>query len=536
MKGMKNRVFKLLVHHQASFWQDISSGLTVALALIPEAIAFAFVAHVDPIIGLHAACIMAIVTAIFGGRPGMISGATGAMAVIFAPLVISQTQLHGMPTALSYLFVAVILMGVIQVLCGLLRLGKFIRLVPHPVMIGFVNGLAIIIFLSQLELFKVVENGTEDWLTGEPLWIMLGLILLTMGTSYLLPKLSKKIPATLVAILGISLLSYFLRKGGVQVRTVLDFVQSLNPDQTSLSAHLPVFKIPQGLFEWQTLWTVLPYSLLGASVGLIESLMTLRLVDEITETRGSSNKECIGQGIANILSGWGGSMGGCAMIGQSMINIRSGGRTRVSQLTAGVALLLFIVCGSQWVELIPLPALVGVMFMVVLGTFEWGSFRLWNKVPFSDVFVIILVTSLTVCVDLAIAVFVGLLASCLVFAWKKSTKIYVQTSEDHSDYKVYAIEGSLFFASVTHFKELFDFKNDPQDICIDFAQATIYDHSAIEAINFISERYAKYNTKVHLVHLQKECASLIKKAANIVEVRTYDTLDDWKIADDRLES
>ncbi len=530
-----NRIFRLSIEKQISIKNDVLSGLTVALALIPEAIAFAFVAKVDPIIGLYAAFMMGVGTAIFGGRPGMISGATGAVAVIFAPLVITQTARVGMEGALSYLFVAVIVMGLIQVAVGILKLGKFIRLVPHPVMLGFVNGLALIILKSQLEMFTVRQGDQHVLLSGIPLIIMLALVALTMGISHFLPRLTKAVPATLAAIIVVTLISLGLEKSGIHVRTVLDFVQTLDPDKTTIAASLPGFSIPEGLFSWETLRIVFPYSVIAASVGLIESLMTLMLVDEVTETRGRSNKECIGQGLSNIVNGFFGGMGGCAMIGQSMINVRAGGRTRVSQAVAGLSLIMFVLWGAQLIEAIPLAALVGVMFMVVIGTFEWATFRIIHQIPKSDALVILIVTVITLVENLAVAVLIGLIVSALVFAWKKSTQINATVSFDENGYKIYTIRGSLFFGSVNTFKGLFSFKEDPEDVFIDFSGATIYDHSAMEALNFVTEKYAENGTNMHLLNLREECHQVLKKANNVVEVSVVEDIDCWHLADNSLE-
>ncbi len=534
-KFVHNRIFKLSIEKQVSLKNDLLSGLTVALALVPEAIAFAFVAHIDPIIGLYAAFMMGVGTAIFGGRPGMISGATGAVAVIFAPLAIQQTKLVGMEGALSYLFAAVVLMGLLQVSIGLLKLGKFIRLVPHPVMLGFVNGLALIILKSQLEMFYIIEEGRHVLLSGGLLIIMLLLIGLTMFISHFLPRLTKAVPATLTAIVTVSLISLLLQKSGIHVRTVMDFVQTLDPSKTTLAASLPRFAVPEGLFSWKTLVTVFPYSVIAASVGLIESLMTLMLVEEVTETRGKSNRECIGQGLSNIINGFFGGMGGCAMIGQSMINVRAGGRTRVSQFVAGISLILFVLYGAKLIESIPLAALVGVMFLVVIGTFEWATFRIIHQIPKSDALIIIIVTVITILENLAVAVLIGLIVSALVFAWKKSTNIATTVSHNESGFKVYKLEGALFFGSANLFKSLFDFQDDPKDVIIDFTGATVYDHSAIEALNFITEKYAGHDTKLHLLNLREECAQVLQKANNVVELSIVEDIDCWHLADDSLE-
>ncbi|MEN8254392.1 MAG: SulP family inorganic anion transporter, partial [Verrucomicrobiota bacterium] len=486
-----NKLFKLKIERPRNLKNDILSGLTVALALIPEAVAFSFVAHVDPVIGLYAAFMMGLITAIFGGRPGMISGATGAVAVIFAPLVIQQTAAVGAEAAVGYLFAAVILMGVLQMVFGLLKLGKFIRLVPHPVMLGFVNGLAIIIFKAQFEQFYVGHGDEQHLLAATPLLIMLGMIAATMAISAFLPKLTKAVPATLAAIVAVTVVSFLLDRSGIHhSRTVLDFVKDMDPTKTTIAASLPSFGIPHVPFNWESIKLILPYSVLAAAVGLIESLMTLTLVDEITETRGRGNKESVGQGLANLVNGFFGGMGGCAMIGQSMINIRGGGRGRSSGISAALFLLAALLFAAPLVEMIPLAALVGVMFMVVIGTFEWSSFRIIRNIPKMDAFIIVLVSAITVLEDLAIAVLVGIIVSALAFAWEHGKKIHAIIKTDEHGTKVYHLESALFFGSAQSFKDLFDPRNDPQDVVVDFENARVYDHSGIEAINNITERYA----------------------------------------------
>ena len=529
-----NKLFRLKIERPRNIKNDILSGLTVALALIPEAVAFSFVAHVDPVVGLYAAFMMGLITAIFGGRPGMISGATGAVAVIFAPLMIQQSKMVGTDDAIGYLFSAVILMGIFQMLFGFFRLGKFIRLVPHPVMLGFVNGLAIIIFKAQFGQFYEGQGADRHLLAHAPLLIMLGMIALTMAISIFLPKLTKAIPATLAAILGVTLLSFFLDRSGIHhSRTVLDFVKGMDPTQTTIAASLPHFSIPKIPFNWETIKLILPFSILAAAVGLIESLMTLTLVDEITETRGRGNKECVGQGLANVANGFFGGMGGCAMIGQSMINIRGGGRGRLSGISAALFLLIALLFAAPLVEMIPLAALVGVMFMVVIGTFEWSSFRIIRKIPKMDAFIIILVSAVTVFEDLAVAVLVGIIVSALAFAWEHGKKIHAKISVDEYGTKVYHLESALFFGSAQSFKELFDFANDPKDVVIDFENARVYDHSGIEAINNVTERYANQGKFLHLLNLNPECRELLGKAENIVEISVIENLD-WHIADDKL--
>lgn len=517
-------MFNLLSKAPKSAKNDILSGLTVALALVPEAVAFAFVAGVEPLVGLYAAFIVGLIAAIVGGRPGMISGATGALAVVMVSLV----AVHGV----EYLFATVLLMGLLQILAGIFKLGKFIRMVPHPVMLGFVNGLAIVIFLAQLGQFKVMdEAGTLQWMQGEALYLMLGLIALTMAIIHFLPKLTTAIPSTLVAIVVVTGLVFGL---DLESRTVLDFLKDMTGDMNAtIAGGLPTFHIPVVPFKLETLYIILPYALILAAIGLIESLLTLTLIDEITQTRGNGNRECIGQGAANVTCGMFGAMGGCAMIGQSMININSGGRSRLSGISAAIILLAFILVGSSLIEMIPLAALVGVMFMVVLGTFEWSSLRIMKKVPKSDAFVIILVSAVTVATDLAIAVCVGVIVSALVFAWEHAKHIYTNSYIDENGSKVYELHGPIFFGSVNNFLELFDVKNDPKDIIIEFKYSRVTDHSAIEAIDTLVERYAATGKTLHLRHLSEDCKELLTKAADLVEVNVIED-PKYKVADNRL--
>ncbi len=483
---------------------DILSGLTVALALVPEAVAFAFVAGVGPLVGLYAAFMVGLITAVAGGRPGMISGATGALAVVMVSLVAQ----HGV----EYLFAAVVLMGVIQMAVGLLKLGKFIRIVPHPVMLGFVNGLAIVIFLAQLNNFKVADTaGKLQWMQGQSLLIMLGLVALTMAIIQFLPKLTKAVPASLAAIVAVSLLVIFI---GLESRTV--------GDMASIAGGLPDFHLPMVPLNLETLKIILPYSIILAAVGLIESLLTLSLIDEITETRGQGNRECIGQGLANSVTGLFGGMGGCAMIGQSMINVNSGGRGRLSGISAALFLLLFILAASDLIEMIPLAALTGVMFMVVIGTFEWSSLRIIHKIPLSDAFVLILVSAVTVATDLAVAVVVGVIVSALVFAWEHAKHLRVESFIDDTGSKVYELHGPLFFASVRNFQELFNCQDDPDDVIIEFQHSRVMDHSAIEAIDTLAERYVNAGKTLHLRHVSQECRKLLHKADDLVEVNVME--------------
>ena len=531
-KGLRNKLIQLRIDRPRNLKNDILSGITVALALVPEAIAFSFVANVDPRVGLYAAFMMGLITALIGGRPGMISGATGAVAVIFAPMVKQQLEAGGMESALGYLFAAVALMGIIQILFGIFRFGKFIRLIPHPVMLGFVNGLAIIIFRAQFGQFYVGIGKDAQLMQTEPLLIMSALIALTMAISIFLPKITKAIPATLTAIIIVTILSYYLKQHGFEIRTVLDFVKDISPGTETIATSLPSFAIPNVPFSFATLKIIMVPAALAAAVGLIESLMTLTLIDELTDTRGRSNKECIGQGVANLVNGFFGGMGGCAMIGQSMINIRAGGRTRLSGITAALVLISFVVWGATVIEMIPLAALVGVMFMVVIATFEWTSFRIIPKIPRSDAFIIIAVSSLTVIFNLAIAVIAGVIISALVFAWEHGRQIHATIREDQKQ-KLYRLNGPLFFGSVASFKELFDVHNDPDNIIIDFENSRVCDHSALESVNNIAERYEQVGKKLHLLNLSPECAQLIKKADSIVEISVIKDLE-WHIADDTL--
>lgn len=524
-------MINLIIKKPQNIKNDILSGITVALALVPEAIAFSFVAKVDPIVGLYAAFMMGLITAIFGGRPGMISGATGAVAVIFAPLMIQQTAIHGPSVALQYLFLAVIIMGIIQIVFGGLKFGKFVRLIPHPVMLGFVNGLAIVIFKAQLEQFYVGHGEHAQLMPAGPLTIMLILIAITMMISQYLPKLTKAVPATLAAIVAVTGISIVLKNLGYKVYTVIDFVQNIDPNKTTLAAGFPTFKLP--IFSIEAVKIVLPFAILAALVGLIESLMTLTLVDELTETRGQGNKESIGQGLANVVNGFFGGMGGCAMIGQSMINIRGGGRGRLSGITAAISLLIFFMFGATLIENIPLAALVGVMFMVSIGTFEWSSFRILNKIPKADAVIIFIVSLTTVIFDLAIAVILGVIISALVFAWEKGKQINVETKINENKSKSYHFDGALFFGSISTFKETFDIKNDPEHVVINLEKMRVHDHSGLDALQNIIERYAKEGKKIYLHQVSPECKQLIEKADNIVEVTTIDDVN-WHIATDKL--
>ncbi len=482
---------------------DVLSGLTVALALVPEAVAFAFVCGVPPLVGLYAAFIISLITSVFGGRPGMISGATGAVAVV----VVSLVQVHGV----EYLFATVVLAGVLQILAGVARLGKFIRLVPEAVMFGFVNGLAIVIFLAQKSSFQnaaTLGSGevVMQWKEGPQLFFMIGLVALTMAVIWALPKLTKAFPAPLAGILFVSVvvIGFSLPTKNVG-------------DLASIGGGLPPFHAPSVPFNLATLKIIFPYAAIVAAVGLIESLMTLSLIDEMTETRGRGNKECLALGSANIITGFFGGMGGCAMIGQSVINVDSGGRGRLSGISASLFLLGFILFGSSLIEQIPVAALTGVMFMVVVGTFEWSSFRVMRRIPRADAFVIVLVSGITVFADLAVAVFTGVIASALVFAWQKSQHISARTSVRKADQaKVYHLEGPLFFASIGSFRDIFTPGDDPEVVIVDFADSRVYGHAGLDAIDRLAERYAKIGKRVQLVHLSRDCRLLLENAGDLV--------------------
>ena len=509
---------------------DILSGITVALALVPEAVAFAFVAGIDPLVGLYGAFMMGLITSLFGGRPGMISGATGAMAVVMVHLI-QQGNMVGselsVPTdnlGLYWLFITLLFVGGIQILAGLFKLGKFVRLIPHPVMMGFVNGLAIVIFLSQLGMFKRVIGGEKQWIQGVELYTMLGLVGLTMAIMWLLPKVSKVVPAALVGIIVVAGIAI---GGGLDVSTVGSFIREGGGE--GLKGGLPSFQfeIFNVLGTLQGHWgTVISTAVLLAAVGLIESLMTLNLVDDLTETRGSGNRECIAQGSANILNGLFGGMGGCAMIGQSIINVDSGGRGRLSGLVAALGLLSFILFGAPLIEQIPIAALVGVMFMVVIGTFAWSSFRIIRKIPVADAIVLITVSAITVWQDLAIAVIAGVIMSALKFAWDNAVRIRARKSVKENGTKVYEIWGPLFFGSTQSFAEKFDVKKDPENIEIDFIESRVSDHSGIEALERIMDKYIDLGKSVTLTHLSPECQGLLKKANPNFEKYIQSSIED----------
>ncbi len=548
----------------ATIKNDVLSGLTVALALVPEAIAFAFVAGVSPLIGLYSAFFLGLITAIVGGRPGMISGATGAMAVVVVALV----KIHG----IEYLFPTVILCGILQITIGLLRLGKLIRMVPHPVMLGFVNGLAIVIGLAQLGSFKVLSSSGElEFLSGARLALMLTMIAVTMLIIWLLPKITRAVPASLVAILSVSLISVAINQTNSGTgENLLANVGDMLKTQTAAKA-IGEFKSEEGLpgadsgivlagdakptdvsgisgglprlyfldfdlvpLSLTTLWIIAPFAITLCGVGLIESLMTLTLIDEITQTRGKGNRECVGQGTANILCGLFGGMGGCAMIGQSLINVNSGGRGRLSGITAAVCLLVFVLFLGPWIMQIPMAALVGVMFMVVIGTFEWASLKMFRRMPRSDVAVMLLVAGYTVVMEnLAAAVILGVIVSALVFAWQHAKNIGAEIKINEFGSKIYQLHGPLFFASVSSFKEIFDVANDPADVVIDFYYTRVYDQSGLEAINALSDRYSALGKRLHLTHLSQECRRLLDRAGDLVEINLSED-PQYHIATDRL--
>ncbi len=485
---------------KVNYKTEILAGLTVAMTMIPESLSFAILAGFPPLTGLYAAFIAGLITAIFGGRPGLISGGAGATVIVLIALMKS----HG----LDYVFAAVALAGVLQILVGVFKLGKFIRLVPHPVMFGFVNGLAIIIFMSQLEQFKIIVNGQSSWISGDDLYIMLGLVALTVGIVMFVPKLTKAVPASLIAIIVVFMLVYFF---GIETKTVKDIA--------SISGGFPPFHIPNVPVTWETLKVIFPYSLIMAAVGLTEGLLTLNLVDEITGTKGKGNRECIAQGGSNILNGFFFGMGGCPMIAQTLVNLSAGSRTRLAGIVAALTILLIVLFGAPLIEQLPMAALVGVMVMVAIGTFEWASLKIANKMPNHDVFVVVVVALITILLhNLALAVLIGVIISALVFAWESAKRIRARKYIDEKGVKHYEIYGPLFFASTAAFAEKFDVLNDPNEVIIDFKESKIADMSAIEAVNKITERYAKVNKKIHLRHLSADCRQLLKNADEIIEV------------------
>ncbi len=518
---------------------DILAGITVSLAMIPEVVAFAFVAQIDPLVALSGAFIIGLITAIFGGRPGLISGAAGAVAVIFVAMIAeghSKGMLFDTPIdnmGYFYLLACVILMGIIQVFAGVLKLGKFVRLIPHPVMMGFVNGLAIVIFWAQVKMFthkslQVSKEGVNEYVStfmqGTELYIMIGLVALTMTIIWVIPKITKKIPASLTAILITTLIVVF---SGLEVSTVGSYIIEGGGEGLKGEFPTPNLELWQNLpFNLDTLRFIFPFAILAASVGLIESLMTMNLVDELTETRGNGNKECIAQGAGNIVSGLFGGTGGCGMIGQTVININAGGRGRLSGIMMAITLLTFILFTDKFIEQVPIAALIGVMFMMVIETFAWSSFRILKKIPKSDAFVLITVSAVTVIFDLAIAVFVGVIISALVFAWENARRIRARKRFKEDGTKIYEIWGPLFFGSIVTFNEKFDIKNDPIKVEIDFIEARISDHSAIEAIFALVEKYQAANKQIILKHLSEDCKVLLYKASPIFKDVIEENIDD----------
>lgn len=504
-KKNMTKIFNLFDFKQKVDYKiEVLAGLTVAMTMIPESLSFAILAGFPPLVGLYGAFIMGIITAIFGGRPGLVSGGAGATVIVLIALMNS----HG----LEYVFGAVAFAGVIQIVVGLLKFGKFIRLVPQPVMFGFVNGLAVIIFMSQLEQFKTVINDQTHWLSGSPLLIMAGLVALTIGIILVLPRITKAIPASLVAIIVVFAVVYFFN---IDTKQVVDIA--------SVSGSLPPFHIPEIAFTWETLSIIAPYGLIMAAVGLTEGLLTLNLVDEITGTKGNSNRECLAQGAANIANGFFYGMGGCPMIAQTLVNLSSGSRARLSGIIAALTILAIILFGAPLIELVPMAALTGVMIMVAIGTFEWASFRAFTKMPKSDIFVMVVVTLITIFLhNLALAVLIGVIISALVFAWENAKRIRARKYVDENGVKHYEIYGPLFFGSTTAFSEKFDVLNDPNEVIVDFAESRVADMSAIEALNKLTERYMKAGKTIHLKHLSPDCQTLLKNAEKVIDVNVLE--------------
>lgn len=487
-------------NQKVNYKNEILAGLTVAMTMIPESLSFAILAGFSPLTGLYAAFIMGFVTAIFGGRPGMVSGGAGATVVVLIALM----QSHGM----EYVFAAVALAGVLQLLVGVFRLGKFIRLVPQPVMYGFVNGLAVIIFLAQLEQFKIGAGEESAWLGGTKLYIMLGLVLLTIAIVWLLPKLTKAVPASLVAIIVVYLLVLGLQ---IDTKTVKDIA--------SISGGFPPFHIPAVPINLETLKIIFPYSLVMAGVGLIETLLTLNVVDEIVGNRGKGNKESVAQGTANVLNGFFSGMGGCAMIAQTFVNLSAGSRARLSGIIASLTILVVVLFGAPVIERVPMAALVGVMMMVAIGTFEWISLRIVNKMPKSDILIGVLVAIITVVLhNLALAVLVGVIIAALVFAWESAKRIRARKYVDEQGVKHYELYGPLFFGSTMAFMEKFDISNDPKEVIIDFRESRVADMSGINALNKLTEKYKLAGKTLHFKHLSEDCRMLLKNAADVIEV------------------
>jgi SulP family sulfate permease len=487
-----------------NYKNELLAGLTVAMTMIPESLSFAILAGFPPLVGLYAAFIMGLVTSIFGGRPGLISGGAGATVVVLIALMKS----HG----IEYVFAAVALAGLLQILVGVFKLGKFIRLVPQPVMYGFVNGLAIIIFMAQLGQFKVVINGTSAWLSGQPMFIMAGLVALTIGIVMLVPRVTKAVPPSLIAIIVVFMVVLGF---GIHTKTVSDIA--------SVSGGFPPFHIPHIPLNAETFKIILPYAVIMAGVGLTEGLLTLNLVDEMTATKGNGNRECIAQGSANILNGFFFGMGGCPMIAQTLVNLSAGARARLSGIIASLTILIIILFGAPVIERLPMAALTGVMIMVAVGTFEWASFRIVNKMPKQDIFVGVLVAAITVYLhNLALAVLTGVIISALVFAWESAKRIRAKKYTDEQGVKHYEIYGPLFFGSVTAFNEKFDVNGDPEKVIIDFKDSRVADMSGIEALNKLTDRYRNEGKKLHLRHLSEDCKVLLKNAASVIEVNVIE--------------
>lgn len=497
-----NFPFSKIKFQNINYKVEILAGLTVAMTMIPESLSFAILAGLSPLIGLYGAVIMGLITAVFGGRPGLISGGAGATVVVLIALVSS----HGV----EYLFATLVLAGVLQFMVGAFKLGKFVRLIPQPVMYGFLNGLACIIFMSQINQFKI--TGTNEWLSGTALYVMVGLTLLTIAIVYIVPKITKAIPASLIAILLIFVVTIVFK---IDTKTVADIA--------NINGSLPSFHIPMVSLSLETLQIIFPYALVMAGVGLIETLLTLTMVDEITNTKGNSNKEAMAQGGANILNGFFGGMGGCAMVAQTLVNLNSGSRARLSGIVAAITILLIILVGAPFIEKIPMASLVGVMMMVSISTFQWVSFKVFNKMPKSDVFVGILVAAITVILhNLALAVLVGVIISALVFAWESSKRIQIKHYLQADGTKVYDVSGPLFFGSVSSFNDSFDINNDPSQVILDFKNSRITDMSAIDAVSLLTSKYAKLNKRVILKHLSADSVQLLKNAEGVIEVNIVD--------------
>lgn len=533
-------IFSLFQRKQGSYKDDALSGLTVALALVPEAIAFSFLAGVDPMIGLWSAVFMGLITAAMGGRPGMISGATGAIAIVAAGAVQLGNEAGGTDMGLKYLFVTLILAGFIQLGAGALKLGRFIRLVPHPVMIGFVNGLAIVIGLGQLGFFKKLSGAGDDgsttmnWLQGSELGLMIGLVISTMLVMHFLPKFTRVVPSALAAIVVIGSLGYF---GVFDARTIADVLIDGGGDGKLKEGFPPIANFSGLPWDWTFIKSILPIALTIAMVGLIESLMTLQLIDEMTETRGEGNRECLAQGGANILSGLFGGMGGCAMIGQSLINIKSGGRGRTSGIVAALALALFILFAGPVIVQIPIATLVGVMFMVVIGTFEWSSLKTFGKVPFSEILVILAVTLVTVFLhNLALAVFIGIILSAIVFAWESSKHVFVNLENDSGSERHYSVQGLIYFGSAQAFMEHFQCRSEAKIVIIDMAHARVCDMSGIEALNTLAERYKKGGKILHVRHLSADCRRMLERAGSMLHVEIMEDDPNYTVAKFRMGS